>query len=328
MYRPITHWERCFIDMANLTFELAQKKPLTDQPSDVFWWVLLWMHSGNEQLVEKTPSSQEQMLTSRLGSPSFDCYLMLQMFTSSNWRVVNFPLSPKSHGSTFFHPDLPGGSFQTPAIFSVGGGGQWSPGPRLQRNRLPAHQGWRQQQRLEKEVWHSSGGDVAEPPKGPSRGRLAPLPKASYRWIWRCQMGSCRVSSMAWFDKNWTCCKAGSSSLSSWTLSAWMLSSWLTCPRGRLLKRCRRQLSQSETARNYWALPDRFKKWLTFVFPTRSKACRYSTAFPPICKGPPTRLGWARWLSCRFLRATPLSASRLQKTSRLPVWILEWQEGC
>ena len=158
-------------------------------------WVLLWMQSEWEQPVEKASSSQEQMLTLRLGSPLI---AMLHMLTSWGWRVINFPLSQKSHGSTCFPPDLPGSSFQTPAILSVGGGGQWSPGPCLQRNRLPGAPGCGQQRRLDKDGGHSSCADVAELLKSSPRGRLAPFPKAIYNsCFFECPNGSCRVSSMA-----------------------------------------------------------------------------------------------------------------------------------
>ena len=82
------------------------------------------------------------MLTSRLVSPLI---AVLHTFISSNWRVVSFPLSQKSHGSTCFRPDLPGSSFQTPAILSVGGGGPSCRDPKKTRGTKPTSSPWRMQ---------------------------------------------------------------------------------------------------------------------------------------------------------------------------------------
>ena len=130
------------------------------------------------------------MLTSRLVSPLI---AVLHTFISSNWRVVSFPLSPKSHGSTCFRPDLPGSSFQTPAILSVGGGGPSCRDPKrhVERNRLPALEGCSQQQRLEKEGRHSLIGDDSELCESPSRARVAAFQKDGYRWRSKVQRRSC-----------------------------------------------------------------------------------------------------------------------------------------
>ena len=169
------------------------KKPLTDHPSDFF----LNLVSCEDIIIAK-----KQIPASRLGfsflwfAMLHILYIYIHLFKLKGGKLS---LSKKSHGSTCFPPDLPGGSFQTPAISIVGGGSGAPHGPQtcVQWNRLPAPQGWRQQRRLWQDGGHSSGRGVAELPKSPSRGRLAPLQKASYRWTVEGQMPSCQVSSMA-----------------------------------------------------------------------------------------------------------------------------------
>ena len=82
-FPAITRLEPCFIEQSHATFLLAPKNSaygLTTQVTSS--GVLLWMHSGNEQSVEKILSPQEQMLTSRF---CFPLIAMLHMFISGGW---------------------------------------------------------------------------------------------------------------------------------------------------------------------------------------------------------------------------------------------------